>query len=411
MRDRQLEKQQVLYVKTFGDFSIVYQGVSLIGKKKKETQFAQVLQLLLHYRQDGISRECLETVLFGERKLDDAKHAIHSLLYNTRKKLEQAGLPKGKYIISKKGRFYWDSEIPFEEDAQVFEEYCRKAYETEKREEQMELLWKAILLYRGAFLENSEQSGWVCEERERYSAMFRKLVEDMADVLREKKAYMQLEELGRHAVRVSPYEERELLVIEALTGMGRSEQAQILYGETIEKYQKIYTEDQLGKLKDFQRKIEEQLDHPYDILDNIQESLTERMGKVRGPYQCTWEVFREIYHMVSRMMERSGQQVQLMLCTLTDLEGHPMVSGEQTERVSRYVWESIFRSIRSGDAVTRYGKGQYLVLLINVKPEECQGIQERIDEQFYRKNTMYEIQYSVKPVRSLNNGKEDQSVS
>lgn len=119
MRDRQLEKRQVLYVKMFGDFSIVYQGVSLIGKKKKETQFAQVLQLLLHYRQDGISRECLETVLFGERKLDDAKHAIHSLLYNTRKKLEQAGLPKGKYIISKKGRFYWDSEIPFEEDAQV----------------------------------------------------------------------------------------------------------------------------------------------------------------------------------------------------------------------------------------------------------------------------------------------------
>ena len=255
MRDRQLEKRHVLYVKMFGDFSIVYQGVSLIGKKKKETQFAQVLQLLLHDRQDGISRECLETVLFGERKLDDAKHAIHSLLYNTRKKLERAGLPKGKYIISKKGRFYWDSEIPFEEDAQVFEECCRKAYETEKREEQMELLWKAILLYRGAFLENSEQSGWVCEERERYSAMFRKLVEDMADVLREKKAYMQLEELGRHAVRVSPYEERELLVIEALTGMGRSEQAQILYGETIEKYRKIYTEDQLGKLKDFQRKI------------------------------------------------------------------------------------------------------------------------------------------------------------
>ena len=115
--------------------------------------------------------------------------------------------------------------------------------------------------------------------------------------------------------------------------------------------------------------------------------------------------------MVSRMMERSGQQVQLMLCTLTDLEGHPMVSGEQTERVSRYGWESICRSIRSGDVVTRYGKGQYLVLLINAKPEECQGIQERIDEQFYRKNTRYEIQYSVKPVRSLNNGKEDQSVS
>ncbi len=67
MKDENLEKQQVLYVKMFGDFSVVYQGVSSIGKKKKETQFAQVLQLLLHNRQNGISRECLEKVLFGER--------------------------------------------------------------------------------------------------------------------------------------------------------------------------------------------------------------------------------------------------------------------------------------------------------------------------------------------------------
>lgn len=35
-----------------------------------------------------------------------------------------------------------------------------------------------------------------------------------------------------------------------------------------------------------------------------------------------------------------------------------------------------------GDVVTRYGRGQYLVLLINTKPEDCQEIQKRIDAQF-----------------------------
>ena len=113
------KKQQVLYVKMFGDFSLEYQGRSLIAKKKKETQFAQVLQLIFHSGEEGISREHLEKVLFGERTLGDANHAIHSLIYNIRKKLEQTGLPKGKYIISRRGRFYWDKEIPFEEDAQV----------------------------------------------------------------------------------------------------------------------------------------------------------------------------------------------------------------------------------------------------------------------------------------------------
>ena len=60
----------------------------------------------------------------------------------------------------------------------------------------MELCWKAALLYKGAFLKDSEQEGWVKEERERYHIMFRKLVEHMTEVLRTKKAYIQLEKLG-----------------------------------------------------------------------------------------------------------------------------------------------------------------------------------------------------------------------
>lgn len=241
------KKQQVLYVKMFGDFSLEYQGRSLIAKKKKETQFALALQLIFHSGEEGISREHLEKVLFGERTLDDANHAIHSLIYNIRKKLEQTGLPKGKYIISRRGRFYWDKEIPFEEDAQLFEEYCSRACRAGDWEERIELCWKAALLYKGAFLKDSEQEGWVKEERERYHIMFRKLIEYMAELLRKKKAYIQLEKLGRHVSKAAPYEEGELLVIEALTGMGRTEQIEILYVETVEKYRQVYMEEELCK--------------------------------------------------------------------------------------------------------------------------------------------------------------------
>jgi len=41
MKNKISKKQQVLYVKMFGDFSLEYQGRSLIAKKKKETQFAE----------------------------------------------------------------------------------------------------------------------------------------------------------------------------------------------------------------------------------------------------------------------------------------------------------------------------------------------------------------------------------
>ena len=104
MKNKKTKKQQVLYVKMFGDFSLEYQGRSLIAKKKKETQFAQVLQLLFHSGEEGISREYLEKVLFGGRTLDDANHAIHSLIYNIRKKLEQTGLPLLEIYYFQKGK-------------------------------------------------------------------------------------------------------------------------------------------------------------------------------------------------------------------------------------------------------------------------------------------------------------------
>ena len=37
MKNKKSKNQQVLYVKMFGDFSLKYQGRSLIAKKKKET--------------------------------------------------------------------------------------------------------------------------------------------------------------------------------------------------------------------------------------------------------------------------------------------------------------------------------------------------------------------------------------
>ena len=53
VKNKKSKNQQVLYVKMFGDFSLKYQGRSLIAKKKKETQFALVLQLIFHSGEEG----------------------------------------------------------------------------------------------------------------------------------------------------------------------------------------------------------------------------------------------------------------------------------------------------------------------------------------------------------------------
>ena len=49
---------------------MIYDGKSLFGRKVGETQFASMMQMLIHERKKGVSRDRLEQELFGEREVE-----------------------------------------------------------------------------------------------------------------------------------------------------------------------------------------------------------------------------------------------------------------------------------------------------------------------------------------------------
>ena len=119
-------REKVLLVKTFGNFYMEYDGKSLLGKKVGETQFTSLMQMVIHERRNGVCRERLEEVLFGEREIVNVQHALQSVIYNAKKRLEKAGLPKVNYIEIKNGVVYWTKEIEVQEDASEFDLYIKK---------------------------------------------------------------------------------------------------------------------------------------------------------------------------------------------------------------------------------------------------------------------------------------------
>ena len=128
----------------FGTFSMSWMGRPLTDEKLKETHFTSLMQILLHHRGNGVSRDQLEEVLFGDRDVEDRHHLLQSVVYNAKKKLKKMGLPDVKYIILKKGIFYWNSEeIPVTEDAAEFDRFYQMAAESEDEDEQLVLYSEA----------------------------------------------------------------------------------------------------------------------------------------------------------------------------------------------------------------------------------------------------------------------------
>lgn len=366
------------------------------GAKSSETQFNYLMQLLLHHRAEGISRSHLEQALFGDRDIADIHHAARSVIYNAKKKLKAAGLPPVNYVENKSGIYRWTQEIPVQEDAAEMDRLFQEARKETSPKQALSLYLEACHCYTGEFL-GAQTAVWAAQEARRYRALFCTCVDEAARLLRESHDYPQMEELGLYAAQVSPLADWETVTMEALVSMGRYGDARKLYDDTVELYLQELGLKPSPRLMELLDRMGAQMGHQYAVLDDIQAKLSERESH-GGGYLCPYPVFQGIYQMLARIMERGGQSIYLMLCTVVDSKGNPMKEGPVLDELSQRLGSAIVQSVRRGDAVNRYGRGQYLVLLVNTTRENCSVLQRRINCRFLVGRQRTGVRYYVSSV-------------
>ena len=392
-------RPDVLYVRMLGGFSVQYGGKLIAGgSKSTDSQFTDLLQILIHSGDTGVTRDKLEELLFYERDISNVHHALQSVIYNSKKKLEKAGLPKDTYIVQKKGVFFWQTQIPTVLDTQRFTSLLDLARSKETVHEKTEALLNACYLYTGEFLPTQASVIWAAREARRYKELFCEAVEETTELLRESQDYFHMRELGLFAAKVDPLADWETITMAALASLNRYEEALQLYEATVDYY---LTEQGLRpskKLMEQFGRLGEQMQYKHAALDMIKEELVSTDTDGPGGYLCTYPVFQGIYQMVKRMLERGGQSVYIMLCTVVDSKGNPMKEGEMLTELSGRLIDAVHATIRRGDALTRYGKGQCLVLLINTTQENCKVIQRRINAKFIIGRQRTGVEYHVSSV-------------
>lgn len=392
-------KPGVLYVRMLGGFSLRYNGKLIAGgSKASESQMTSLLQILIHSRPHGVTRDRLEELLFEDRDMSNVHHALQSVIYNTKRRLEKAGLPPLNFIEQRKGVFFWTEELPLVEDATEFVRLYGEAEAAQDPDERLALYLEAGHWYAGEFLPAQTAVIWAAQEARRLKGVFCDCIEKAADQLRKNQDYFQLEELGRRASKIDPLADWETLTMEALVSLGRYEEARKLYDDTVQYY---FNEQGLRpsrKMMELFDRLGEEMKHQHAALDFIQSELSGSGDSFPGGYLSSYPVFVGIYRMVERMVERGGQSVYLMLCTVIDGKGNPMRDGPMLEELTTRMGDAVRRSIRRGDAMCQYGRGQFLVLLVNTTRENCGVIQKRINERFIIGRQRIGIQYYVNSV-------------
>ena len=389
-------EKNVIYVKTLGSYSVSYNGAEIAIGARDESQIGLLMLLMFHFGKEGASRSLIKTTLFEDRDIEDVSHAIRNVLYNMRKNLKAHGLPDASFVKQSKGIYYWTDEVEVIEDAREFERFVSDALLETDVDKQAAFLAEACHSYSGRFFAGRDNVPWIYQEGERYRALFGQAVTILMNYYRQTHKFKDMYDLAIYAVNVDPFAEWEIYVVEALTCLGRFAESERYYEETVSLYIREYGDRSNEHVRDFIRRLGEHLFHDHETIDEIQEKLTNSDDLGGRGYYCSLPVFQELYQTIERTMRRNADKIFLMLCTIVDSKGNPMREGPKLTELSARLKTAAVSSVRHTDTVTKYGQGQYLILLINTTEENCHIIEKRINSNFLTSRQRTGVDYAVK---------------
>ena len=379
------EKLPVLKVRLFGKEKITYDSNVVLYGRNTVTKGMRLLLILFYYGKRGINRNILLENLYGEEDLSDASNNLRVTIHRLKKMLIDAGLPEYDYISYKGGNYYWNSPMETQVDTEEFRKLIEEAEAETDKERKIAILADACDIYKGDFLQRMGDMEWVLTEAVRFKNMYSTALQQLCEMLIEEKRYIQALKQADAACRIYPFDEWQTIKIDCYMGLNRYQDAVKEY----EKTAKLFAEE-LGitpsqKMKDRFGSVNQEVTSRPQHISKIKEGLNDEKEK-KGALFCAFPGFQDAYRIVKRGMERSGQSVCLLLCSIVDSQGRPMENLEKLDEMAGELYSSIQNAIRRSDAFTKYNRAQFLVMLVGTNKENSMIVMNRIVDQFTREH-------------------------
>ncbi|MGN0399722.1 MAG: BTAD domain-containing putative transcriptional regulator [Blautia sp.] len=396
------DKTPVLKVHMLGGFSLSYDGKPISLRKNTTTKAMKLLQILLYTKETGIARTDLLEALYGREDLADMSNNLRVTSHRLKKILVESGFPEYDYILIRHGIYYWKSSMEIQVDALEFDGILKQAEQEQEQEERMKLLENACAMYKGEFLPGLSGEDWVLLASVQYKKKYTEALLELCKYKKQQREYEKILELCNQAVEIYPFDEWQAIKIDSLMVMNRYKEALEVYEDTA----KLYFEE-LGispseRMMDQFKDMSEKMSYKPRVLSEIKGGLKEEEGR-DGAFYCSLPSFRDSYRLVSRIIERNGQSVYLMLVSITDGNGHPMENKNRLSALSEELYYTIMHSLRRGDSFTKYSPSQFLILLVGTSKENCRIIFDRIAKHYSREHKTWSqyLEYYVSSIADV----------
>ena len=357
---------QKLYIYTLGNFIVRKEDETIFSRESSYLNKKWRLFLYLLFNQgEKISYQELIKLLNLEENVSPDQ-SLRALVYRLRKDLN---FENNDFILNEKGGYLFNPESSYWLDTQYFTGMVEKANKSKEKDEVLNLYQEAIFLYKGKFLKNLELDNVKFNLlRKKYQEVYKEAVIELGDILFADKKYKEAAELYENSLQITSLNiEFYTSLIESYKKLGRPDLALIKTEEAMLylKNTNLPMPDDLNvEISDFFKK---------DIQDDP-EKILESNKLCRGDiFECGPMTFASFYSLEKRRNSRNEKDLYLVHIKINGTRSAKKLM--QTEKILR---ETINKSLRSNDIMTRWRPRYYLILLVDIKAEKVDKILERI---------------------------------
>lgn len=390
-----------IQVYLLGHFQILVDGIDIIPMLGNSKKKLALMQYLLLHQDTTISNSNLFEHIWPNEYNTNPESSLKTLVSRLRRQLKTVNADN--LIITKQGSYMWNSALDIWTDVDEFQVLCHKVdLFTKLTPETEEAFNRIIELYQGDLLHGYDAESWIVPKSMYFHNMYLTTVYSYLDLLKSDGRYNDIMLTSRKALQIDQFDSKlNLALMTSMLELGMKNDAMNHYNYTVNLH---YTQLGITPSSEILAFYKNLVKADYDTntsLDIISKELQQEASDSTA-FICEYSIFKDIYKLNMRNMERLNITIFLGLVTLLPINTNAEKNLERKNEVMDKLMTTLKYNLRKGDVISRYGSSQVAILLPAMNQEGGNIALERVKQAFYSNCavTDYTISYKVKPILS-----------
>lgn len=365
-----------IQINMFGGFHVNIDGRSVDEQLARSPKGVLLMQYLILAPGQSADAKTLMKVMWPDDDSSSPDTALKTLISRQRTLLRELSVDLAACLATVRGGYRWLTPPDVSVDVLEFEEvvFCL-GRQMPSEAATGELIMRMLVLYQGRLLQGQAQPLWMMQRADLLHQQFLRAVDNRLLQLSEAGLVHRYVALVRRAIDADPTNEAlQQRLIEGLRRTDRDQDAQ----HQEELSARLAAEYAVNTKDDYYKRVQQASQTLDASLSKLKEELTHTTDAPRA-IVCDKKVFKSLFRLQKRSMERTGGRALLGVLTLTQMEQNP----EQNEQALAGLVKVMTMNLRRGDVITRLDDQTIAMFLPNCDDSAANIVVDRLKRGFY----------------------------